>query len=171
MGIDLETALSNAAQTAEDTGAPASDFNVVEALVRNDLARQLAGPRLMTMSGRSAVFDIGGDAGGTKLKLTPKILDSGEIRVDVSLDLTEKATGTTSSQFALTATTDVQPGQPHCLARVATRHPGKKGDVQDYCTVVILTADTKPPKEVQVGTTPPRIEEANATSTVSPQRQ
>jgi len=83
-------------------------FSVLKALSKDDLVRVLAAPNLVTVSGRPSYFQVGaevpfgipGDGGssqieqkfaGTRMDISPTVLDGGRIRLEVRLRVSEVA--------------------------------------------------------------------------------
>lgn len=87
-------------------GSGGSFYGFVEALRENDLARLLAEPTLVTLDGRPATFNVGGQVPiplqqalgvttvtyrqfGTQIDFVPIVLGNGMIRLEVRPDITE----------------------------------------------------------------------------------
>ncbi len=117
-------------------------YGFIEALRQHNLAKVLANPTLVTLSGRQADFLVGGEqpipvsgtitaptvsfkAFGTRLTFLPTVLGGGKIRLDVvpevsTTDFTNASTigGLSVPQFVvqrLHATVELQAGQTLCL--------------------------------------------------------
>jgi hypothetical protein len=157
IGVDMEAVEG---KLDPETLEGASLQRTLGLLVEKGLAKRRAEPAIATVSGRTASFQVGAEEAGIRLNATPRVLESREIRSQVSIQLRES--GTPGSSFALETSTDLVAGKPYCLARVNARRPAARGEVHDYCTFVILTADTEPPKNIKVAAAAGEIKAAPA---------
>lgn len=144
MGVDWKTLSEH--ETV--TGNPAWLRKQAELMRENDLARVNAEPRLTTIAGRKAVFDIA----TTRATLLPRMAEE-KIAVEVTLETfdppaNEKGEISADSRgepkTSLTTKTACRPGQTVLLGQELSTKKNSAGEVTaETATLTFLMADTK----------------------------
>jgi hypothetical protein len=147
MGIDWKTLSEN----AEVTGNPAWLRKLAELMIENGLARNHASPKLATVVGRQAIFDVV----ATRATLLPRLVDS-KIAVEVTLEtydppVNEKgeinAATRGEPRTSLSTKTTCKPGQTVLLGQDASVKKNSAGEVTvETVTLTFLMADVVRPE-------------------------
>lgn len=147
MGIDWKAV----AEHESVAGNPAWLRKWAELLVENDLARINASPRLTTMTGRKAVFDVT----TTRETVLPRLAE-GKIVVEVTLETFDppaeekraadpEARG--EQRSSLSTVTTCKPGQTVLLGQDLSTSKNSTGEITaESATLTFLMADTNMPE-------------------------
>jgi hypothetical protein len=137
------------AQSLFDTRLAPENLNgFIEALRQNNLARVLAEPTLVTLSGRPASFV----AGGTQVDLVPVLVEEGRVRLECHTKLANDSaanvgSGQSSSTpggaaaFRFNTKTEMQLGRLHALGVIRLPPTSGASRSQDVETIVLAKVD------------------------------
>ena len=158
LGFDWDAAHSTFEPTYRTNDDPLDLLSFVDALRKAGLVRELCHPRLATMSGRTASFQVGDAKGqGVRLELVPQVLDTQKIQLQYRIELNPpkpdaagEADGRqhTTRELMLDSATELSPGTACCVSETRSRRTNEKGKIEETVTVVLIRADFKPPADI-----------------------
>jgi len=141
----------------DDGGVVADGFSgFLEALRQNELARILAEPTLVTLDGRPASFEVGGQIAsefvGTRLEVCPVALENGHVRLDYRIEIAESKSQSGSSvtrlepsqkaaHLKLDSSSEFELGKMRLVGRFRSSVPFAAGKLQETETLVLARVD------------------------------
>lgn len=164
LGFDWDAAHSTFEPTYRTNDDPLDLLSFVDALGKDDLARVLSRPRLATMSGRTASFQVGDAKGqGVRLELVPQVLDIQKIQLQYRIELNPSkpdAAGEADGrrpatrELVLDSATELSPGTACCVSETRSRRTSERGKTEETATLVLIRADFKPPEDIRTAEKP-----------------
>jgi len=139
----VTTPVSTAGEIANALGtSSATEFRgFLKALEQNSLARTLAEPTLVTLSGREASLQVGEQ---TKLEVTPTALDDRHVQLTYQIEVGSEAQATEHPHLINGSTVQVEAGKPCLISHTRSSAQSANGKRRQTEILLLLQADRLP---------------------------